>query len=346
MARYHKRKDGLYETSRTYNGKRVYFRAKTCAEIDRKILAYNGQRKRGRKVGAIADAWLAEKEPGLRSATIKSYQFAVNLLQADGLASRNAAEVKAIDVQRFISDIEKRGYSGSSVATVVCVVKSVFSYAVLAGDIEVNPAAEIGRSRNLPKTVRTALTEEQESRVEAYRGEDYLLGLFLLYTGLRKGEAMALTWQDIDREAGVIHITKKVNYSVNPPRVDSFLKSENGKRDVPILASLAAALPDSRIGLVFGDENGKPLTAHKFRARWARYCEAVGIEATAHQFRHSYATICYEAGIDAMSAAAMMGDTAEVVARVYTELRKAHHEEQAERVSAYLEMRAAERAAR
>ena len=346
MARYHKRKDGLYETSRTYNGRRVYFRAKTCAEIDRKILAYNGQRQRGRKVGAIADAWISEKEPGLRAATLRAYQFALNLLQADALANRNCAEVKALDVKRFINDIEKRGYSGSTVSTVICVVKSVFKYAVLAGDIEVNPAAEVGRSRNLPRTVRTALTEEQEAKVEAYRGEDYLLGLFLLYTGLRKGEAAALTWGDVDKSAGVIHITKKVNYSTNPISIDNFLKSENGRRDVPILAPLAAVLPDNRIGLVFGDEDGKPLTLHKFTARWKRYCEAVGITVTPHQFRHSYATICYEAGIDAMSAAAMMGDTAEVVARVYTELRKAHHEEQAERVSAYLEMRAAERAVR
>ena len=157
---------------------------------------------------------------------------------------------------------------------------------------------------------------------------------------------MALTWADVDKSAGVIHITKKVNYSTAPVTIDNFLKSANGRRDVPILAPLAAVLPDNRIGLVFGGADGLPLTEYQFNRRWAKYCENTGIKATPHQFRHSFATVCYEAGVDAMSAAAMMGDTAEVVSKIYTELRKSHHEQEAERVSAYLEMRSAERAAR
>jgi integrase len=267
------------------------------------------------------------------------------VIQPD-LYHRAVDEVTPLEVKRLVNAIEQRGYSGSTVSTILIVVKSVFSYAVLAGDIEVSPATEVNKSRNLPKTIRTALTEEQERKVEQYRGCDYLLGLLLLYTGLRKGEAMALTWQDIDRAAGVIHVTKKVNYVSSPPTIDSFLKSQNGRRDVPILAPLAAALPDNKIGLVFPGKNGTVITKHQLEVKWKHYCEAVGIVgATPHQFRHSFATVCYEAGVDAMSAAAMMGDTAEVVSGIYTELRKAHHDESADRVSAYLEMRAAERAA-
>jgi integrase len=343
MAKYSKRKDGLYETSRMIDGKRVYFRSKTIKGVDDKILAYRGQKQRGRKVGAIADAWFESKERELRPATVKAYKYALKFLLDSPMSERYATEIKPLDVKRFVNDCEAQGYSGETVATILHVIKAVFSFAVLAGDIDVSPATEVTRSRNLPKTTRSALTEEDERKVEAYRGDDYLLGLVLLYTGMRRGEAMALTWQDIDRGAGVIHVTKKVNYTTAPVSVDNFLKSANGRRDVPILAPLAAALPANRIGLVFGDEAGKHLTSYKFEQRWKRYCEAVGIKATPHQFRHSFATLCYEAGIDSMSAAAMMGDTPDVVAKVYTELRKAHHEQEAERVSAYLEMRAAER---
>ena len=348
MAKYHKRSDGLFETSRMVNGKRVYFRAKTCAEIDRKILAYHEERKRGRKFGVIAEAWFAEKEKEVRVGTTRAYRFALNLCSE--LNDRYASEFTPLDVKRFVNTIEGRGYSGETVSQVLRTVKAVFSYAVIAGDIDVSPATEINRTRNLPKTKRAALTEEQERLVEAYRGEDYLLGLVLLYTGMRRGEAIAITWSDINRQRGVISVTKKVNYTTSPITVDHFLKSENGRRDVPILAPLAAALPDNRIGLVFGDEKGQHLTIQKFRARWRRYCINVGLvdekgepNVTPHQFRHSFATICYEAGIDSMSAAAMMGDTPEVVSRIYTELRKSHHEQSAERVSAYLELRAEER---
>ena len=40
-SKYYKRPDGLFESIRTINGKRVAFRGKTCREVDRKILEYN-----------------------------------------------------------------------------------------------------------------------------------------------------------------------------------------------------------------------------------------------------------------------------------------------------------------
>lgn len=343
MARYYRNSQGLYETSRTINGKRVRFRGKTCADVDAKIAAYSERKPQTRTVEVIAEEWYETKEHGLRDASRRTYRTALNII-VPRLGEIPVSELTPLAVKRFVNEIESSGYSASTTQAVLGRLKGLLSYAVVAGDIDVNPATEVYKSRNLPRTRRSALTEEQERKVEAYRGEDYLLGLLLLYTGLRRGEALALTWQDIDREAGVIHVTKKVNYAVNPPRVDNFLKSDNGRRDVPIIPGLAAALPDKKIGLVFADKHGRHLSGYALGERWTRYCRAAGIEGvTPHQFRHSYATICYEAGIDAMAAAALMGDTPEVVSKVYTELRKSHHEDSADRVSAYLEMRRADR---
>lgn len=345
MPRYYRNAQGQYETSRTINGKRVRFRGRTCAEVDAKIAAYSERQVRGRTLTDVTDEWIEAKEKDVRVATAKSYAFAAEIIKRH-IGDKRVNKITPLDVTRFIRTVERMGYSGSTVQTVLGRLKNILGYAVLCGDIDVNPATEVHRSRNLPKTERTALTEEQERRVEDYRGTNWLLGVMLLYTGLRRGELLALTWQDVDRAQGVIHVTKKLNYAVNPPRVDGFLKSENGRRDVPILAPLAALLPSNRIGLIFANPDGTHITQRRFDSLWRDYCAAVGVEGvTPHQFRHSFATLCYEAGIDAMAAAAMMGDTAEVVSRIYTELRKAHHEEEAERVSAYLEMRAARRAA-
>ena len=51
--KYHIRPDGLHESIRTINGKRVAFRGKTDREVDRKILEYREEAERGRTVGAI-----------------------------------------------------------------------------------------------------------------------------------------------------------------------------------------------------------------------------------------------------------------------------------------------------
>ena len=66
---YQRKDDGLFETTRTVNGKRVRFRGKTCAEVDRKILAYNEDKKKGRKVPKIIDEWWAQHEKGGRGST-------------------------------------------------------------------------------------------------------------------------------------------------------------------------------------------------------------------------------------------------------------------------------------
>ena len=361
--KYHQRKDGLFETSRTVNGKRIFFRGKTCAEVDHKILAYNTEKKVGRKVPVIADEWLAMREPELSMSTYRVYRYAVERVK-DAFRGE-AGDVSPLDIKRYITAFEKHGYARDTVQIELGVIKQIFAHAVLQGDIDVSPAAEVRKSRNLPKKQRHALTEEEEIKVEEYRGEDYLLGMMLLYTGCRRGELLALNWQDIDRKSGTITINKKLNYAYgNTPHLERHLKNKNREnndgsgRVIPLLSPLADVLPNRRLGLIFHNEDGQPLTAAQLQVRWQKYCRNVGLvdyvynkdgkpEATypitPHCFRHSFTTLCYEAGLDAKTTAAYIGDTEQVTTSVYTELRARHHASGAERVNAYLAMRAEER---
>lgn len=361
-AKYYQRKeDGLYETSRTVNGKRVKFRGRTCAEVDRKILEYNVEKKQGRKLPVIADEWYRLREKEISHSTYRVYGFAVERIKAHFRG--RAGDVQPLDVKRYMAQFESQGYSRNTVQIELSVLRQILAHAVIAGDISVTPAAEITPSKRLPCKKRTALTEEQEQLVDRCRtGKWWLLGLMLLYTGCRRGELLALNWQDIDREAGVIHITKKLNYAFgNTPKMEQHLKSENGKRDIPLLLPLAEALPRNRIGRIFTDENGNYLTAAKLDRAWKEYCRDAGLSVweytdngepeevfpiTPHCFRHSFSTICYEAGIDPKAAAAFMGDTEAVVQAVYTDLRERHHSSSADKVNAYLAMRAREQAER
>ena len=83
--KYYQRPDGLFETSRTVNGKRIFFRGKTCAEIDRKILAYSAEKKLGRKVPIIADEWFAAKEEeGIRQGILLQEGFRKGIIIEEG----------------------------------------------------------------------------------------------------------------------------------------------------------------------------------------------------------------------------------------------------------------------
>ena len=353
--RYYRRPDGLFEAVRTINGKRKAFRGKTCREVDRKILEYQEERAKGRKFPVIANEWESEHEAEVTESSRRVYSYAVRRLKEafPGYAS----EVKPLDIQRYITAFERQGRSANSVQIELSVCKMIFSHAVISGDIEVSPAAEIRKSRGLPVKHRTALTEDQEAAVKAAgmgrKAHWWLFGYLLLYTGMRRGEALALTYGDIDRKAGVIHVTKKLSYATGQnPTLEDKLKSDNGRRDVPLLPQLEEVLPKNRVGLLFPGRDGGYMRSSEITTNWRKYCRDVGLNEviqtsdgathetfpiTPHCFRHSFATICYEAGLDPRQAAEILGDTPEVLESVYTHLRQEHRATAAELLGAYME---------
>lgn len=159
-SKYYVRPDGIHESIRTINGKRVAFRGKSDREVDKKILEYKQELKNGRKFSVIADEWEREHESGVSESTRRVYSYAVKRLKEEfkGLAS----EVRPLDIQRYIAAFEKQGRSANSVQIELAVCKMIFSHAVISGDIDVSPAVEIKKSRGLPTKKREAMTEDQE----------------------------------------------------------------------------------------------------------------------------------------------------------------------------------------
>lgn len=357
--KYYKRPDGLFEAIRTVNGKRKAFRGRTCREVDRKILEYRDEAEKGWTFTKAADNWYREIETEVAHATYRNYGNTMRRLVAR-FGPERIAEITPEEIVAYIRQFEKKDYSRDTVQLEISVLKLIFRSAInrrTESGLAINPAAEVRKSKGLKHRVRTALTEEQEAKVEATarekRGEWWLLGYFLMYTGLRRGEALALTWRDIDRKAGVIHVCKKLNYdNANVPLLEDHMKSENGRRDVPIFDELARMLPRNQIGYVFPSPGtGKYLTAYELAKYWKQYCRDAGLmdtitadngkqkektQVSPHCFRHTFATICYEAGVDARTAAEWLGDSVAVMEKVYINLRKNHRSDSVRQVNEHL----------
>lgn len=358
---YYQRPDGLFEASRRIDGKRVVFRARTCEEVSAKIEEYRqrleNERLYGREFPEIADEWMAEQERRLSQSTRNGYGIALRRLKAafPGYAS----QIRVWDIKKHIGELELQGYSAGYVQMELSVCRMILKHAVNTGDIETNPAREVEKSKGLPAGKREALTEEQEHLVKESGKKQtahwWLFGYLLFYTGCRRGEALALEWEDIDWDARVIHINKKINYASGLPVLEDWLKSQNGKRDIPLLKPLAEVLVQSkdRTGLIFPSETaGGHMNSYELGKHWRQYCRDIGLNKlvtdskgqvteqfpiTPHCFRHSFATLCYEAGLDARAAACFLGDTPEMLERVYTHLRDVHRAEAAAKLSAYVE---------
>lgn len=346
--RYYVRSDGLHESIRTINGKRVAFRGRSDREVDRKILEYREKLDAGRTVLEVCDEWQRTRESEISEGTRLSYKYRVRTL-TDELGDRPIKEIKPLDISRLLLRMKERGSAGGTIELQLTVCKQIFSWAVLHGDIDISPATEVKKPKGTMKGVRGSLTAEQIRTVSKYRGEGWLLGFLLMYTGLRRGELMALRYEDIDRKAGTIAVRRKVNYAYHPPKIEEQTKTASGMRVIPLLSPVRNVLQKERLGLIFHNKNGGPLDSTAIDRLWEKFLEGTGLKGpegkkiTPHWLRHTYATICYDAGVDVKSAAAFLGHKDEqITMEIYTHLSKTREQKSAEKLEAYVAKEATE----
>ena len=144
----------------------------------------------------------------------------------------------------------------------------------------------------------------------------------MLYAGLRRGEVMALSTNDIDLTAGTITIMKAIRFAGNRP-VMTATKTAAGNRTVPILSVLRPFLV-GRVGLLLSTKKGGMMTDTAFRRCWESYLlhlsKAAGhpVQIRPHDLRHTYCTLLRDSGVDMKQAMIWMGHSDEkMILHVY-----------------------------
>jgi integrase len=131
-----------------------------------------------------------------------------------------------------------------------------------------------------------------------------------MYAGLRRGELLALRWEDVDLAAGVIHVERSwdVKEGVVAP------KSRAARRSVPIAGALREYLVQHalrsgrRAGLVFATAAGQPFTPSNVRKRANAAWMRIGLAPIGlHECRHTFASLMIAAGVNAKALSAYMG---------------------------------------
>lgn len=303
--------------------KRVYFYGKTEREINKKIMLYTQKAQIGRSFSEISDEWWEEAEPKLALQSIRSYKLAMSRA-VTFFNDTPAKNITAKDIQKYLTALAKQGYSQKVVSNHRMVVNRILDYAVMEGDIELNPCASVKTPTDLPKSTREAASRSDEQIIKD-NVDLWLFPFVALMTGMRKGEILALKWKDIDFEKNYIYVTKSVAHDGDKPVIKT-PKTEAGNRIVPLLLPLRNELikhigkPDEYI---ISDDGKTPLTNRRFITLYDKYRKATGITATAHQLRHSFATIAFEADLDPKSVQEILGHKQlSTTMDIYTQFRE------------------------
>ena len=319
----YKRADGIYEKILNINGKRVAFRSKDPKEVWMKIARYEEKEEHGPLFSEIAEQWEEYHFPELASNTLKSYRPALKAAQAE-FSSIYLKDIKVNNINAYIRKLVKKDYAHKTVTNYLLVLRLIFEYACENGILEHNPCAYAKVPKNLKKTPRRFPTNEEIEIVKNNTALPFgLFFYFILYSGCRLGEALALQWKDIDFAKKEIHINKSVYYDYTPKIKKP--KSKAGTRDIILLDRLIDMLlpikgkPDD---LVFPNPKGE-LWGNK--ASWVemdKYRKETSSKVTPHELRHGFATMLYEAGIDIKTSQYFLGHAqASTTLDIYTTLR-------------------------
>ena len=320
-----RREDGLWQQSLSLvvNGRKVrkYFYGRTKADVLAKIREYQEAEAVGPTFGEVADEWWEQHEPTLATNTLKSYRPALKRA-IEYFGTTRIREIRPADINKFVRTfIKETNAAHKTASTQLMVINLIGRYSVENGYLQSNPARDVSLPRNLPKSARLLPPEGDIARIKAAANAPFgMFAYWILYTGCRRGELLALTWEDVDCDNNSVHISKSLYYVNGKPMIKR-PKTENGIRDVPLMTKLKEKLKPGK-GLIFVSEKGTYISEWEFQDAWAEYIKASGVTCTPHQIRHAYATMLYENDVAPKDSQQLLGHAQlSTTMDIYTHIR-------------------------
>ena len=331
----------------TVNGKKKLITAKTKQELNKKLKSVSSFVEHGRTFKESAEAWEDAHESTIEYKTAQTYRPHVKRA-VEHFSGEYVKDITPDEVQAYIDKLGRMRFAKDTVSRSLGVLNMIFNWEIVQPDasIRFNPCVAVKVPKNLSKKRREPPTEDQIAKITPDT-EMGLFAYFMLYTGLRRGELLALRWENIDFENHVIHVRHGVSYPGNQPKLKD-PKTSAGNRDVALLDILESVLKNTPVqsqkGYVFGGE--KPLSATQFRKGWLSWCRDVGLAkaevtthkgknkhtytktkwlplVTPHQFRHEYASMLEDAEIGEFDAKGQLGHSSIMITKdIYTHIRE------------------------
>ncbi len=336
-----KRADGRYVKSKIINGKKIYFYSvasterKAQLDIERQMLEYMGKIEKGKLLKDVIDEFEQKHYKDLSYLTVRRYKSLTKQLNAE-MGNDYIKSIKISNLQKYLESKAIGNASQKSLKAHLSILRLIWKYAYTFDYVTENITQYLKLPKGNPKVTRDALTENEinqlASLVEKEPQAKFLY--FILYTGLRKGEALALQYKDIDRNNKVICVNKTLYFESVKPIIKQSTKTEAGNREVIIPDKLLSILPKGKGNDYIFGKNGEMITGSQYYLQEKHFKKNTGLNITAHICRHTYATFLFESGINEKDAQVLMGHSdINVTKNIYTHIRDKRKTETAEKLN-------------
>jgi integrase len=275
-------------------------------------------------VGQYLESWLGDIEGTIRRHTYEQYKSVVGKHLVPEIGRTKLKQISRPAIRRLYREKKQTGLSSRTVEYIHVTLHKALKDAAEDGLINTNPAQGLKLPQRDAKETKALSPEQVGALLEGAR-EDRLEALYVvaLHTGLRRGELLALRWNDVDFEKGTI----RVDESLDQHGAFHAPKREESRRTLRLTPFSLAALKAHRarqneerlrVGerwedndLVFPNTVGKPMNpSNLYRREFRPLLSKASLEDegfTFHSLRHTFATTLAERGIHPATAQKLLG---------------------------------------
>jgi len=310
-------------------------------------------------VKAWLDIWLVEYVEGVvKISTLYSYQMQCRNHIKPALGAVKLSSLNAHTIQSLYNKLHReKGLSAKTVKNIHGILHKALKQAVLLGYIKVNPTDACV----LPRVVKQEIKPLDEVGIakflKAIKGHNYeALYLVTLFTGMRQGEALGLTWDSIDFKNKTILIYQQLQRDkqkgggcyyaplkndksrlISPPPFILEALREHRRRQLELRLRAGELWDNSN--LVFTNEIGEHLVHQTVHRNFKVIVAALGFPAARfHDLRHTYAVAALQAGDDVKTVQDNLGHhTAAFTLDVYGHVTEKMKQDSADRMQRFYE---------
>ena len=335
-------------------------------------------------LGGWFDLWFKDYCGDKKYLTVKQYKSMTETHIRPALGAMKLSKLTPPQIQSFYNELQRSGrtvkekdketgmtitrqepLSTKTIKNIHGIMSKALSTAVDVGYIKSNPAERVTLPRVEKKEIHPLTDEQIKAFMKACTGHDYeRVYKLILFTGLREGEALGLTWDCVDFEAGTIKIVKQLQkrperdggYTFAPLKNDKartitaapfVMKILEEQEKAQLCQRLRAgevwqgwqSLEERKTGLVFTRDSGRHLDCTMLYKAYKKLAEQIGApESRVHDLRHTFAVLSLQNGDPIKTVQDNLGHaTAAFTLDVYGHVSEKMKEDSAARMQAYIE---------